>query len=145
MRGASSTSNPNDIDYLGVLITAAHGLDDTWMALAACKDHSNGTPGPTPWQVDTDRLYGSDGKMTGRELIKAALMVCHACPVQYDCARYAAEGLMRAGTWAMKIGDLRWLQRQGDALRLIDIAEAEHIPMQNAAVEVRFRRAGISS
>lgn len=84
-------------------------------------------PKPTPWQVARHQVV--DG-ISGAELIRMALTVCWSCPAQYDCARFAVEGLMVAGTWAMDIGDLKWLQAQDDGVEFVLMAEALGEPVQ---------------
>ena len=127
-----------DIDSLGALLTACFGLDDTWMDRGKCRNyreaHQIPFDQPTPWAVeDIQRVDG----MRGRELINAALIVCHSCPAQYDCASYAVTGRMKAGTWSMRIGELEWLQRQSDALAIIQRARRRNIPIQIHVVAVR--------
>ena len=107
---------------LGDLITAAIGLDRSWVRNALCLEWTIDRK-PTPWQVDKTQTI--DG-VRGAEMIKMALMACSACPSQYACARYAVVGQMRAGTWAMGIANLTWLQKKCDtdvALALLDEAE----------------------
>lgn len=115
--------------FLGELIHAADGLDRSWVESSPCRLWA-GSLRPTPWQVHKDQRFVEhrDGKkvvMRGDEMIKMALMICATCPVQYDCAAYAVQGLMQAGTWAMGIANLRWLQGQEGALDLV--AEAREL------------------
>lgn len=115
--------------FLGELIHAADGLDRSWVESSPCRLWA-GSLRPTPWQVHKDQRFVEhrDGKkvvMRGDEMIKMALMICATCPVQYDCAAYAVEGLMQAGTWSMGIANLRWLQGQEGALDLV--AEAREL------------------
>lgn len=122
------------LDDFGTLIRAAFGLDRSWTERAACRDYPIGqrTDGKTPWHVDWgDRLNG----VSGREIVKTALIICHGCAAQYDCARYAVEGLCCAGTWAMPLSSLEWLQRQPDALGMIDKAERQGVPVQIAVLD----------
>lgn len=115
--------------FLGELIHAADGLDRSWVESSPCRLWA-GSLRPTPWQVHKDQRFVEerDGKkvvMRGDEMIKMALMICATCPVQYDCAAYAVQGLMQAGTWSMGIANLRWLQGQEGALDLV--AEAREL------------------
>jgi hypothetical protein len=103
---------------LGELITAAFDLDRSWTARALCLAWVDDKP--TPWQVNKSQTV--DG-VSGQQMIKMALMVCSACPAQYDCCRFAVRGLMQAGTWAVGITNLGWLQEREDALEIIDDAE----------------------
>ena len=105
---------------LGDLITAAFGLDRAWTAKASCLAWVGDDPKPTPWQVNKSQTVAG---VRGAELIKLALMVCQSCEAQYDCARYAVRGKMQAGTWAMGITNLDWLQDQEDWEEIIAIAE----------------------
>lgn len=70
-------------------------------------------------------------------MIKMALMVCASCPAQYDCAEYAVVGMMRAGTWAMGITNLTWLQSQTDALNIIAYTRRKQL---NVNTHVNQRR-----
>lgn len=89
-------------------------------------------------------------------LTEMAVMVCQTCPVQYDCARYAVTYEEPAGTWAMRRRHLDWLQndgvpvalrlKPGEALSIIDDAEAEGTPVEQYLAAVRVaRRAVVSS
>lgn len=119
---------------LGDLITAAIGLDRSWVSHAACLAWTHDDK-PTPWQVDKSQVI--DG-VRGSEMIKMALMVCATCQAQYDCARYAVQGQMRAGTWAMGITNLSWLQNTVDPLTLIEIAEAAAQPLHTFVTALRL-------
>jgi hypothetical protein len=121
---------------LGDLITAAFGLDRSWADRAPCRAWiGDEDPKPTPWQVSKLQTIGG---IRGSELIKMALMVCHTCVVQYDCARYAVEGKMQAGTWAMGITNLKWLQEQDDWVDHIAIAADLHTPIDEYISDVRL-------
>lgn len=124
-------------------ITAAYGLDTSWHEEGKCLAWKGEQPGfPTPWQYDPNQNrefideHGKRVVLRGREMIRAALMVCHSCPAQYDCARYAVKGWAMAGTWAMNIHVLQWLQKQRDWGRLIDYAEANDLPLQDYVQDV---------
>lgn len=128
---------PVDFDEdFGVLITAAFGLDRSWTSGAACQGYMAGrrTDEHNPWYADWWKMY--DG-IRGREFVKAALIICHDCPAQYGCARYAVEGRMIAGTWGMTLVDLKWLQAQDDWAEIIDMAEAAEVAMQEVVVALR--------
>lgn len=118
---------------LGDLISAALELDRGWTVRASCLSWS-GDNKPSPWQVD--KTQAVDG-VRGSELIKMALMVCRTCPAQYDCTRYAVQGQMRAGTWAMGIANLRWLQTRPDAADITDAAEKSGTPMEDVVQSLR--------
>jgi len=89
---------------------------------------------PTPWQVNkSQRIAG----IRGSEMIKMALMVCHGCVAQYDCARYAVEGKMQAGTWSMGITNLNWLQEQADWEDHLAVAQELGVPVDQYISDVR--------
>jgi hypothetical protein len=119
------------IEDLGILITAAYGLDTNWMEQGSCFNWGSNRPGhPTPWQVAPGKKYNG---ISGSELQKYALMICNSCDAQYDCADYAVDAKMIAGSWAMPITQLRWLQGRSDAHDLIDMARGSDVPVQEVA------------
>jgi hypothetical protein len=104
----------------------------------SCYGWGSNRPGhPTPWQVAPGKKY--DG-ISGAELVKYALIICSGCDAQYDCANYAVNALMIAGTWSMPITQLRWMQKQPDAHDLIEMAREIEAPMQSVAVSVFVER-----
>ena len=123
-----------------MLIAAAVGLDRSWTERAACLGWATQAPGrPTPWQVGPGRrAAGSD--VSNSELVKLALLICRGCPVQYDCARYAVEGMMLAGTWGMPLTALEWLRKQDDWEELVEFAETVGAPIQDVVADVRRDR-----
>lgn len=129
---------------MGVLITAAFGLSREWAERAACRTWRSDADVPSPWQFDPDQVVyleredGTKATLFGREMRQLALLSCRGCPVQYECATYAVDAKMVAGTWAMKIADLRWLQRQGD--RAADIIAAAQLEGRPVQVAVRMAR-----
>jgi hypothetical protein len=126
------------IDDLGVLITAAIGLDRSWMERGTCYGWGSQRPGqPTPWQVSPSQKANG---ISGYELVKYAAMICFACPAQYDCLEFAVKGKINAGTWAVRLKTLEWLQGEEDALDLIAIARSERIPVQTIAAELMADR-----
>lgn len=137
----------NWAEEFGVFIAAAVGLDKTWMPKGKCQqwryedgldDHPTLRFRPTPWHVgSSSKVQVGAGHISGRELSAVALLICHSCPVQWDCARYAIRGRIQAGTWAMKISYLRDLQlewqRAGvDVFAIIDDAQVQGVPVQVA-------------
>lgn len=128
--------------FLGELIHAADGLDRSWVESSPCRLWA-GSLRPTPWQVHKDQRFVEhrDGKkvvMRGDEMIKMALMICATCPVQYDCAAYAVQGLMQAGTWAMGIANLRWMQDNAtEPLALIEEARDLSAPVDEFVTALR--------
>lgn len=106
----------DDDRAFGRLVTAAWGLDVSWMQLGLCTDYpaAKEETGWTWWMADTcdnskpipkrDKLRAEKGAM--------ALLVCRNCPVQYDCASYATKSLMAAGIWGVRTSNLQWLQKQ---------------------------------
>lgn len=131
---AKPRNTDGSIEDLGVLICAAYGLNTDWMKKGSCYGWGSNRPGhPTPWQVAPGKKY--DG-LSGAELVKYALIICSGCPSQYDCAKFAVDAQMIAGTWSCPITQLRWLQKQDDAHDLIEMARESGTPMQTVAVEV---------
>lgn len=132
------TSCDGDLDDLGVLITRAYGVDRDWWSDAACRSWSATARVPSPWQFDPKQTVivslsdGSQSVLRGGEMIKLALMICETCPAQYQCARYAIDAGMLAGTWAMKIVDLKKLLElePKEAVAVVDAAEQEGMPVQ---------------
>ena len=121
------------IEDLGVLITAAYGLDTEWMLKGSCHNWGSKRPGhPTPWQVAPGRSYHG---LSGSELVKYALIVCSGCPAQYACAEYAVKATMIAGTWSMPVTQLRWLQARDDGLDMIEQARKDGVPVQVMTAE----------
>lgn len=119
------------IEDLGVLITASYDLDTTWMKRGSCYNWGSKREGhPTPWQVAPGKRYHG---VSGSELVKYALLICNTCPAQYDCAKYAVKGMMIAGTWAVPVTQLRWLQGREGSLDLIDMAQINEVPVQVVA------------
>lgn len=122
------------IEDLGVLLTAAYGLDTEWMERGTCYGWGSNRPGTTtPWQATSGKRYG---EFSGGELVKYALIVCSGCPAQYDCTSYAIKGMMVAGTWGVSISQLRWLQGQDDGLDLVEIARELDAPVQSVVADV---------
>lgn len=70
-------------------------------------------------------------------MIKMALMVCHSCQAQFDCADFAVRGMMRAGTWAMGITNLGWLQEQPDWEDIIAVAREFNEPLHPYITDLR--------
>jgi hypothetical protein len=126
------------IEDLGVLITTAYDCDTKWMQEGSCFGWGSNRPGhPTPWQVAPGQKYNG---ISGAERVKYALIICSGCPAQYACAEYAVTALMIAGTWSMPITQLRWLQKQDDAVDLIHMARDALLPVQNVAARVYHER-----
>lgn len=113
---------------------ASYGLDRSWWERSACHGWIRRDNVPTPWNVATtdDPLGG----VPCHKLVDLALLICAGCKAQYDCARYAVQGRELACTWGLRIKLLLWLQRQDDALDILDRAEAS-----GETVQVFVRRA----
>lgn len=71
-------------------------------------------------------------------MIKMALIVCASCKAQHDCAQYAVEGMMRAGTWAMGITNLTWLQAQPDSMNILRHARRNNLTVNTYVNERRL-------
>lgn len=108
-----------------------------WDDGAACRGWLKDNPGrPTPWNVASNDP--PVGGIPAHKLVDYALLVCSSCPAQYGCARHAVTIGERAGTWAMRIRELLWLQHQDDAEEIIATAERLGDPVR---VHVRAARA----
>lgn len=143
---------------LGVLLRAAHGLDRAWWDQARCNQWEppdDSDPllgpwrdrryvGPSIWQVDTLQTIRWEGHppIKGAKLIDLAVLVCSACPAQWDCITYAVKGQMQAGTWGTTPKNLAWLLSIGTtaALEVIEDARAGEVPVHDAVREARFGR-----
>lgn len=145
---ARPRSASGSIDDLGNLITAAFGLDRDWSEKASCHPKryvKASTTIPSPWQFDPHQkvtFTNADGVKTtirGRQMIAAALLVCHSCPVQYECATYAVEGKVLAGTWGLGVFDLDWLRKQPNWREIIAEARRLRQPLQKAIPARRVR------
>lgn len=130
---------------LSELLSRAAGVDRDWMNAASCQGwgHAHYDPKcsdaqPTPWMVSNNESVKG---IAGHELIEYALIICQGCVAQYDCAKFAIRTDCDFGTSSMPIGSLRWLRAQEDWEEIVDVAEAVHIPMRQAVVTVRRRRA----
>lgn len=135
---AKARNTDGNIDDLGVLITAALGLDREWMRRGTCYGWGSQRPSqPTPWQVSPGQNVNG---ISGAEMVRYAQIICYACPAQYDCLSYAVEGMMLAGTWAVRAKTLHWMQSQPDALDLVAMARANKIPVQDIASTVMAQR-----
>lgn len=124
----------------GSLREATYALDRSWWNRAACHGWIRRSWVPTPWNVAS-----SDEPVNGvpcHKLVDLALIICSACPAQYDCARYATAGLVNAGTWGMRVKLLQWLQKQPDGLDIIDQAEAEKAVVQVFVRNAKRERTG---
>ena len=135
---AKAVGTDGGVDDLGVLLTAAIGLDREWMEKGSCYKWGATRPGhPTPWQVSPGQNYNG---LSGYEMVRYAEIVCYACPAQYDCLAFAIEGKMIAGTWAVRAKTLHWLQTQDDALDLVEMARANKVPVQEIAASIMAER-----
>jgi len=139
MRGHPKNSDAHQ-DDLGILLSAALTLDRSWTSRAMCHqwryddDPANDNPRPSPWHATRDTRIEIGGvEVSGHEMTRVALLYCFACPVQWDCARFAVEGLCKAGTWAMRIVALNRLQDDiPGALAMLHEAEDAGVPVQVA-------------
>lgn len=105
------------------------GRDRTWMERGACRDHELARK--RAWTCRTsDEITIGNLQLNPKELIKAALMVCAACPVQYQCALWAIEIEEEAGTWSMEHDHLLWLIRQDDSEAIVHTARLQGEPVQ---------------
>lgn len=126
----------------GPLFEMAMGVGREWMSDGRCHGWGRRTENadnPNPWFVANNENFTlSDGTvLKGAELVKYALITCAGCEAQYDCARFAVRTNVDVGTSSMGITSLRWLQKQGDWERIVDIAELATIPIQVAVKTLR--------
>lgn len=120
-------------------VKAGYGLSRTWVLDALCRDM--GGEHRMAWVVSPEqRVNIGESVIKGEKLIDAALGVCFGCPVQYECATYAVRSMADAGTWGMRIDDLRWLRRQPDAVPIIEVCEEVHEPVQRGVQRLRAIR-----
>lgn len=125
---------------ISALLDKAMNVDRSWMQFGSCAGWTrsrNTQDNPNPWFAYNYLRYGPDRDISGHELVKYALLVCASCVAQYDCARFAVRTHAQGVTSSMRVGDLRWLQNQPKWEKIVDIAEAVSIPMQQAVVTVR--------
>lgn len=125
---------------LGELLEMAMGVERDWMRFGSCHgwgQKPENQDNPNPWHVFNNEWYGPDRDISGAELVEYALIICSGCVAQYDCARFAVRTHAQGVTSSMRVGDLRWLQNQPKWEKIVDIAEAVSIPMQQAVVTVR--------
>jgi hypothetical protein len=125
-------------DRLPKSMRSAQGQKLDWKAEARCRPSNRpGLPDFAWTVVESDSgplLLGRDAETW----IEMALMICRSCPAQYDCARFALATDERFGTWAMPLEDLKLLKKQRGRDRILDIAEANGMPVQEAvAVALR--------
>lgn len=111
-------------------------IDFSWWDRALCRGWLGRNPNQgTPWT-----MASNDAPLDGipaHRIVDYALLVCSACPAQYSCATHAVENEERAGTWAMRVKTLLWLQKRPDWRDILLHAELEAMPVQ---VAVRARR-----
>lgn len=113
--------------------------DASWWDGAACRGWLKDNPGrPTPWNVASNDAPVDD--IPAHKLVDYALLVCSSCPAQYACARHAVNVGERAGTWAMRIRELRWLQGQEDSEEIIGLAERLGNPVRVHVQRLRKER-----
>jgi hypothetical protein len=119
----------------------AFEADRTWTQRAMCHGHELSRA--HAWTISAGQVVTiGDSQIPGGQVIAAALLVCAACPAQYDCARWAvtveAENL--SGTWSALLTDMRWLISRPAALDVIASAEDEGISVQVAIRKARATR-----
>ena len=96
------------------------------------------------WSVlAKEEIQVGDSFYLGAQLIDLALEYCKACPVQYQCSRYALNTAPSSsyiwGTWGAPMPDLRWIKHHG-LEHVIDDAERDGVPVQVALKQARRTR-----
>lgn len=117
-------------------IAAAIGVDRSWMEGALCKGQDE-IP-PFSWRVNRNQWVMIGGKrVKGEKFVEVALMLCDACPAQWDCARFAIKTDAQSCTWGAPLEEIRWLMTQPEPLAAIDMAEEAGVSVQVAIRTIR--------
>jgi hypothetical protein len=128
---------------LPVHMRKAQGIDRSWVEDARCRKNTDGVPGFAWTVVKTDRGPLLQGR-PAEAWITMAVSICKACPVQYDCARFAVQVDERYGTWSMDIRDLSWLKGRDNWNAIVDAAESTSTPIATAVQVLVARRHNMS-
>jgi hypothetical protein len=126
----------DSFDNLPKYIASAMAVDRSWSKDARCRTAQRDVRGP--WVVGANEIVRV-GRSTykGSELIELALMVCAACPVQYDCIRFALDTDSKWGTWSCTEKDQAWLKKHDKQRLVVARAEYDGVPVQVAVKEAR--------
>lgn len=132
----------DDDKSLGRAVLAVRGLDQSWMPKGSCRNYPAGRQpdGSTLWHADmTDKRYPTRAERDHNALATVALMICRNCPVQYECADFAVRSEACAGTYGVRLSNLRWLQ-EGMNRSVLDRGRTSGLPVEVFVSNVRFRR-----
>lgn len=126
-------------DDLPTYIRKAFGHSRVWMDDAACHPLIRDPElSHMTWMVPFGETRVVDGvRYSGEMMESIALPICHECPQQWLCTRWAIEVDERTGTWGLPFKQLLWLKKQPDALSIVDTARVHNIPIQKAVRIVR--------
>lgn len=127
-------------DELGLHYVAHIDQPTEWKKHGKCSgltksDH----PMSQAWNLRTprERLWVDGHLYTGQTLIDFALQTCEICPVQWDCASFAAHCQDFYSTYSMLGTDMRWLVKSGKADTIIEAARENNVSMQRAVALAR--------
>lgn len=132
-----------------VYFTKGQNQDRVWKQEGLCRGAASD---PTnafyqAWYAEERKVHVMpDGtRIRGAEMVAVALNTCGMCPAQWDCASWALRVDEDYGTWGMKIGDLKWLKTQPDALDIIEAARAAGEIVQAAVGRARALAGTVAS
>lgn len=139
-RRSITSDNVGDVPgYIG----AARLADWDWRDQALCREPHDGIPG-LAWTVDSwqrIKMPTADDPhrvVKGERFIQLAKMICRACRVQWDCARFAVITQACSGTYSDDIKSILWLAKRPDWNEVLDRAQSADVPVQ---VAIRRRKA----
>jgi hypothetical protein len=125
------------IDELPLYIRRAFGVSREWMARSLCRDRRSGVVAKA-WTIEETESLDIGGSVhAGRKLVQMALEVCARCPVQWECTEYAIETDACAGTWGVRLSDVRFLSRRPLWKSELRAARREGVPVQTLASLLR--------
>ena len=125
------------VEDMPTYILRTLGKDRSWMEKGSCRKHDLSranawTRGPN------ESVPVGDVDVRGSDLIAAALKVCAGCPVQWECALWAAEIREETGTWAMRHDDLEWLWSHPNPQGIVNKARLDGKAVQHAVHDARY-------
>jgi hypothetical protein len=139
---ARKSLTSTNVDTMPGYMAAAVGVSREWISQALCIDEDGQSI--RLWHVNRNDWVkvGPGPKVKGEKFVEMALLVCHGCPVQWHCARFAVLTNAQACTWAAPLEDIQWLGRQPDWEVVLDVAEEDQLPVQVAIRRLRGARVG---
>ena len=114
----------------------AQGLKLEWKEAAKCRSVEGHMR--QAWMIKRGDKGPKLQGLPAEAWINLAVEVCATCAVQWDCTRFALAVDERWHTYGLDIVDLLWLKDRPNALRIIDTAEAQGVPVQVAVRRVRY-------